>query len=162
MKSAVAHVCSVIVGLATFLVVITPPKPYHPSGPDPDADSPIGPLPYLRVQLPTPPSAPTPVITPEIPASGVQHCKARCDVIFNKLDDHTMTFHMELTTHCDGLADKTYISRQATVDVAKDPSGEVGAALVVAMANELVKYAGEDGYEVTPKALLQNSNLVRE
>jgi hypothetical protein len=140
MKSAAAYVCSVAVGLAACLmVVIAQPEPYRPTGPDPDADSPI-------VQI----------------DAGVQHCKGRCDVIYKKLDDHTMTFHMELTTHCDGLADKTYISRQATVDVAKDPSGEVGAALVVAMANELVKYAGEDGYEVTPKALLQNSNLVRE
>jgi hypothetical protein len=140
MKSAVAYVCSVAVGLAACLmVVIAQPKPYRPMGPDPDADSPI-------VQI----------------EAGVQHCQARNDVIYKKIDSHTMTFHMELTTLCNGIANKTYISRQATVDVAKDPSGEVGAALVVAMANELIVEAGKDGFETTAKNLLEHTNLVAE
>jgi len=132
-----------LVGAACFLclVQIVQPKPYRPSGPDPDSDSPI-------------------VILQRIDAGSVK-CKAKATCVWRKVNGHFANFHLELTTVCpiDANANKTYVSRETTVDVAKDQSGEIGAALLVAMANELVKVAGADGFEITPKALLQSCNM---
>lgn len=131
-----------LVGAACFLclVQIVQPKPYRPSGPDPDADSPI-------------------VILQRIDADSVK-CKAKATCVWHRLGGYRATFHLELTTVCPAAgADRTYVSREATVDAAKDQSGEVGAALLVAMANELVAAAGKDGFELTPKALLQSCNM---
>jgi len=126
---------------ALVVVPILQPKPYRPTGPDPDADSPI-------------------VILQRIDADSVQ-CKAKPTCVWKRHGDgHTATFHLELTTVCPAAgADKTYVSREATVDAAKDQSGEVGAALLVMMANEIVAAAGKDGFEMTPKALLQSCNM---
>lgn len=121
--------------VAVLVVILTRPQPLLPQGPDPDSDLPV-----------------------QVDAKEVQHCTGT-NIVYYKREAGKLTFHMELTAHCEGLSDKTYISKPCTVDVDKDPKGEAGAVVIVMMANEVAKAAHDDGFEITPKALLENTNL---
>lgn len=121
---------------ASVLVVISQPKPYTPAGPDPDADSPI-------VQL----SAEEPL-----------KVRARVTVIFTSPKDGKSTMHLEMMTLGDlNSPVKVYTSRSAVVSVRDQP--EIGALLLQMMAVEVSKMASDDGFDVTPKTMLEGAIL---
>ncbi len=86
--------------------------------------------------------------------------KGKATCYYKKVSPTQATFHLELEMLAlDDTVVNKYVSRETTMDAAQDKTGEAGAAVLVLMANEIIKQADKDGYELSAKDILGHCNL---